>query len=118
MSQVQLNVLVICICYFLRFVYDLVRTLNPGLFWDFRKDQAKDRTKWSYSLFFFSLLIIIEFIPIALFTINLRYVFSNRTQIQPRERNQRTEVNSLHKIINPESPETRYRESLIEDFYS
>ena len=82
----QLNVLVICICYFARFVYDLVLLLVPKWFTNMRREQAKieDGHRIYYSLFLFFLLFVVELCPICMFAFNLKFVFNHQAEITPR----------------------------------
>ena len=78
--------LVICICYFARFVYDLVLLLVLDWFRDMRNASAEqqDGHRIYYSVFLFCLLFGVEFCPIAMFTVNLKFVFNHQAECIPK----------------------------------
>ena len=86
MIQVQLNVLVICICYFARFIYDLVLLMVSDRFSAMRKREAnlQGGHRIYYSMFLFFLIIVVEYLPILMFTLNLRYISSKNINVIPR----------------------------------
>lgn len=85
--QVQLNVLVICICYISRFVYDLLLLYFNDQFTDMRKNEAKTENsdRWYYSILFFTIMFVSEYCPIAMFTLNLRFVFNHQAELSPKQ---------------------------------
>ena len=82
----QLNVVVICACYFLRFVYDLMLLIANDWFTKMRRDQAEMDAghNYYYSLFFFTVLMVVEYFPITMFTLNLKFVFHHQAEMKPR----------------------------------
>jgi hypothetical protein len=75
-TKVQLNVLVICICYFARFVYDLFKTLWYAEFVEFRMDSFEPPDHYYYAIFYFFLVMVVEFMPIMMYSVNMSYISS------------------------------------------
>lgn len=82
--RVKLNVLVICFCYISRFVYDLVKVASQSWFANMRKTEANDHPdRYYYSMFLFTLILFVEYLPILMFTLNLNFVFSSSLSYTP-----------------------------------
>jgi hypothetical protein len=84
LTRVKLNVLVICICYVFRFAYDLIKLASSQWFVNMRKTEVVSHpNRFYYSLFLFSLIMIVEYLPILMFTLNLNFVFSSSVSYTP-----------------------------------
>jgi len=82
-TNVQRNVQVICVCYILRMIYDFFKLLMNNEFFAWRTRQSEDN-EWGYPVFFFFLMITVEFLPILMFTSNFKYIFKNQMAITPK----------------------------------
>ena len=78
-----MNVLVICICYFLRFVYDFSKLIIIDKFAELRKESVSNNSLY-YSIFFFFLLFLVEYLPIVMFNINLNIMYINNITLTPK----------------------------------
>lgn len=76
--------LVICVCYFLRFAYDVALLFLSKWFPAMRRREAEEGQRIYYSLFLFCLLIIVELCPITMFALNLKWVFHHQAEIKPK----------------------------------
>ena len=85
MSQVQLNVLVICICYFLRFVYDFAKLFSLEQFTRLRRQSVENNHSIYYSLFYFGLIFFVEFLPIVMFNMNMNIMYQSSITLTPKE---------------------------------
>lgn len=75
-SQVQINVLVICICYSGRFFFDLLKTVDKSI--GNLRDYSKDNPDtWYYCIFLVGIIMLVEYLPILMFTMNLTFVYSS-----------------------------------------
>lgn len=117
--RVQLNVFVICLCYFMRGVYDLSKYFVHTWFTNMRKTQAQDNRSWWYIIFLTFLLVITEYVPILMFTLNLKYVFNHQTPLLPKARGFSTSKDGISNLFQYEKRETakQSRQSLMEDYY-
>ena len=106
-------------------MYDLFLVIAGSWFVKMREDQGKQEEGFPvlYSLLLFSILFIVEFCPILMFTLNLRFVFHHQAELKPKMVSQQPHFQF-------ESPPTRqsrpegaallkapeaYRESLLSD---
>ena len=84
LTRVKLNVLAICMCYVSRCVYDLVKVASQSWFANMRQTEANTHpNRYYYSLFLFSLIMVVEYLPILMFTLNLNFVFSTSMTYTP-----------------------------------
>jgi hypothetical protein len=81
---VHLNVLVICICYFARFLYDLFRACWKDEFQILRRDSLDPDNHYYFSIFLFGLIFVVEYLPILMFTLNIKFISSNSINVRPR----------------------------------
>ena len=69
-------------------MYDLTRYFYEDDFIRFRKgpsiQKGPDPDSWSYSIFLFVLLVVIEYLPIIMFLLNLKFVFNHQTPLVPK----------------------------------
>ena len=79
----QINVQIICFCYISRFGYDIIKLLIMDKFRTWREDQAAI-DGWQYPLFLFCFMMLVEFLPIVMFSFNLKYVFNNHVALSPK----------------------------------
>lgn len=76
-----------------------------------------------YSLLFFSILFIVEFCPILMFTLNLQFVFHHQAELKPKIANQQPHFHFDAPPTRQSRPEgtallkapEAYRESLLSD---
>jgi len=51
-----------------------------------RENSLKENS-WHYAAFFFTLLTIVEVVPVSMFIYNLSYIMSNKTALAPKQVN-------------------------------
>lgn len=71
------------ITFIIRTFYDFIRHFFRDWFTRLRKDSYKYKT-WSYAVFFFSMIIIVDFLPTLLFILNLKYIWINEIVISKK----------------------------------
>lgn len=93
--QVQVNVLVICVCFFVRFGYDFVRILFSGGFNTWRCNEANNST-WGYGIVLATFFFITEYLPILMFLLNLKYVFNQQASLKPKDRKSKDSLDGYY----------------------
>ncbi len=70
----------------MRFLYDAIKLFYLEDFSRLRIDSVKNDHLWYYAIFLFLLIMIIEFIPIVQFILNLDFMYSTPATLSPKER--------------------------------
>lgn len=75
----------ICACLFIRFIFDIIRITFREEFSSWRCTEANG-ADWGYPIFLACLIFVIEYLPILMFSVNIKYVFNHQASLKPRER--------------------------------
>lgn len=84
-TRVQLNVLVICICFCLRCLYDVIKVSWYEGFDNMRKAAVDNPKQPYYTMFYVSLVLVVEYFPILLFSLNMNFVYSASLKMQAKQ---------------------------------
>lgn len=66
-----------------RCVFDFVRTLSSDWFQEMRANSYKKKN-WNYAIFYFLLIVFIDYVPNILFIINLKFVWSKSVVLKKK----------------------------------
>lgn len=83
LRQVKISVIVLILCFFFRFAFDSVKSIFAEEFMQFRIDSLNGDS-WNYPILFIFMILVMEIVPIVLFTINLDLILSKKVALSYR----------------------------------
>ena len=126
----QINVMlgVFCFCYYFRCGFDIALTVFKSRFSSFRIREAAEEGNYIFSTIVLCFYLIVEYIPILMFMINMKFILHQYAILQPKMRhtvgfssNPTGDQNVESQYFNGEqecshSNVRDYKKSIIEDF--
>ena len=87
--------------FFLRFMFDMIRLRWTKWYSNLRETSYKDRN-YNFAIFFFCLMIVVEFVPTFFFMLNINYIWAKDIKIVKKlEYKKRKKLPNESKIAQP-----------------